>query len=92
LHIYSGELGSKKTPWVLGHEAIGIVTAVGSAVDVFKVGDKVVVPDTPSSGELEVEDSSTLFGNLTGGIYGFGEDFGPGLGGCQGKELLWQLE
>ncbi|PVH97459.1 GroES-like protein [Periconia macrospinosa] len=64
LHIYSGELGSSTTPWILGHEGIGIVTAVGSAVDVFKVGDKVVVPDAPSSGELEVEGSASLYSNI----------------------------
>lgn len=52
LHIYSGELGSKKTPWILGREAIGIISAVGSAVDAFKIGDKVVVPDAPDAGEL----------------------------------------
>jgi threonine dehydrogenase-like Zn-dependent dehydrogenase len=87
LHIYSGELGSAKIPWILGHEAIGIVTAVGGAVDVFKIGDKVVVPDAPSSGELKMEESTRLFGNIQGGFYGFGEDMGPGLGGCQGTKV-----
>ena len=87
LHIYSGELGSTQTPWTLGHEAIGIVTAVGSAVDISKVGDKVVVPDAPSSEELRIEESTSLFGNIQGGFYGFGEDLGSGLGGCQGMKV-----
>jgi threonine dehydrogenase-like Zn-dependent dehydrogenase len=68
LQIHNGELSSTKDPWILGHEAIGIVIAVGSAVDVFKFGDRVVVPDAPSSGELRIEKSTSLFGNTQGGF------------------------
>lgn len=63
-HTYSGKLGRKKTPWILGHEAIGIVSVVGSAVDAFKIGDIVVVPDAPGLGELRIQESTSRFGNI----------------------------
>jgi threonine dehydrogenase-like Zn-dependent dehydrogenase len=42
LHIYSG--GIPTSPMVLGHEFMGIVEEVGSAVKNLKTGDRVVVP------------------------------------------------
>ncbi len=43
LHIYSGGLPQPR-PMVLGHEFMGIVEEVGSAVKNLKKGDRVVVP------------------------------------------------
>ena len=43
LHIYNGLIPQPK-PLVLGHEFMGIVEQVGSAVTKLKVGDRVVVP------------------------------------------------
>jgi threonine dehydrogenase-like Zn-dependent dehydrogenase len=43
LHIYSGGFPQLR-PMVLGHEFMGIVEEVGSAVTQFKEGDRVVVP------------------------------------------------
>ena len=90
LHTWHGELGSSQVPWIMGHEAIGIVTDVGGAVDTFKVGDKVVVADFPDPGNIVVESSQTQnpMSRVGAGIYGFGEDFGKGLGGCQGKDIV----
>jgi propanol-preferring alcohol dehydrogenase len=44
LHIVDGELARPKLPLVLGHEIVGEVAALGSAVDRFAVGDRVGVP------------------------------------------------
>lgn len=43
LHIYSGGLPQPR-PMVMGHEFMGIVEDVGSAVSKFKRGDRVIVP------------------------------------------------
>lgn len=43
LHIYNGFIPQPR-PMVLGHEFMGIVEAVGSAVTRIQVGDRVVVP------------------------------------------------
>ncbi|MCU1245117.1 MAG: alcohol dehydrogenase [Acidobacteria bacterium] len=43
LHILKGDLPAVPDGRILGHEAIGIIEQVGSAVSKFKVGDKVIV-------------------------------------------------
>ncbi|KAK3001269.1 hypothetical protein RJ639_020885 [Escallonia herrerae] len=43
LHFIKNDWGMSKYPLVPGHEAVGIVTEVGSKVQKFKVGDKVGV-------------------------------------------------
>lgn len=43
LHIYHGDIPDTKSGDVLGHEAIGIVEEVGSAVRRVKRGDRVVI-------------------------------------------------
>ena len=44
LHIYGGYGFSTDTHYCVGHEAVGEVVAVGSAVRRFAVGDRVLVP------------------------------------------------
>ena len=44
LHVVDGELTGGKLPIIPGHEIVGVVTAIGSAVTRFKVGDRVGVP------------------------------------------------
>ena len=43
LHIYEGRMG-EVTGMVIGHEPLGVVEAVGSAVVSIRKGDRVVVP------------------------------------------------
>ena len=43
LHILGGDVPACKPGTTLGHEGIGIVEEVGSAVNHFKVGDKVII-------------------------------------------------
>ncbi|KAF2475863.1 alcohol dehydrogenase GroES-like domain-containing protein [Lindgomyces ingoldianus] len=79
LHTYRGILGSTNPPWPLGHEAIGFVTEIGSAVQFVKVGDRVIVPDSPDDGHLNVDPSIASVIS-----FGFGSEFGN-LGGCQAE-------
>ena len=50
LHIYRGKIPGMETGDILGHEFMGIVEDVGSAVTRVKRGDRVVVPFTISCG------------------------------------------
>jgi len=51
LHLYNGYMPTMEEGDVLGHEPMGIVEEVGSAVTRLKPGDRVVVPFTISCGE-----------------------------------------
>jgi alcohol dehydrogenase, propanol-preferring len=44
LHIVDGELTQPKLPLVLGHQIVGVVDALGTAVDAFAEGDVIGVP------------------------------------------------
>ena len=44
LHILQGDVAAVTDGRVLGHEAVGTVTAVGDAVSSFRAGDRVLVP------------------------------------------------
>lgn len=79
LHTYHGIAGSKTPPWQLGHEGIGIVTAIGAAVQALKVGDRVIVPDGVDDGKLDMGPK----GLNDYPIFGFGGGFW-GLGGMSG--------
>lgn len=43
LHIYEGRMG-EPTDMVIGHEPVGVVEEVGSAISAVRPGDRVVVP------------------------------------------------
>jgi alcohol dehydrogenase, propanol-preferring len=44
LHVFDGDLTSPKLPLVLGHEIVGTVARLGSAVRGMRVGDRIGVP------------------------------------------------
>jgi len=44
LHILQGDVAAVTDGRILGHEAVGTVTAVGDAVTGFRAGDRVLVP------------------------------------------------
>jgi threonine dehydrogenase-like Zn-dependent dehydrogenase len=87
LHLYDGFVIGMKSGDILGHEFMGEVVAVGSAVRKLKVGDKVVVPFTIICGECEQcrrgyfsvcettnrekENGEKAFGHSTAGLYGY---------------------
>ena len=74
LHTYHGILGSPDVPYLMGHEAIGVIHEVGKKVQKYQVNDHVVVPD------VQIVDS-TIY------IYGEGSSLGPSPGGCQCESL-----
>ncbi len=51
LHLYSGSMPTMEEGDIIGHEPMGIVVEVGSAVKKFKEGDRVVVPFVIACGE-----------------------------------------
>ncbi len=50
LHFIRGSVGGMRSGTILGHEAVGIVEALGSDVRNLQVGDRVVVPSTIACG------------------------------------------
>src|SRR5437868_9468570 len=50
LHMVRGTMAGMKAGTILGHEGVGIVEEVGSAVRNFKLGDRVVIASTIACG------------------------------------------
>jgi len=53
LHILKGDLPSCQPGRILGHEGVGIVESVGSAVTAFKAGDRVLISCVTACGKCE---------------------------------------
>src|SRR6202042_1688172 len=53
LHILHGDVAAVTEGRILGHEAVGTITAVGEAVKGFGVGDRVLVPAITKCGRCE---------------------------------------
>src|SRR6186997_1185846 len=51
LHLYDGYMPGMKSGDILGHEPMGVVVDVGSAVTKLKKGDRVVVPFVMACGD-----------------------------------------
>src|SRR2546430_2177950 len=51
VHGYDGSSGRRIPPIVMGHEAAGVIAAVGSAVENFSSGDRVTFDSTVYCGE-----------------------------------------
>ena len=50
LHILKGDVPAVTKGRILGHEGVGKITAVGSSVTNFKVGDRVIISCIKSCG------------------------------------------
>src|ERR1700733_8999975 len=53
LHIMKGDLPEVKDGRIIGHEGVGIVEEIGSAVSGFKKGDHVIISCVTSCGKCE---------------------------------------
>jgi threonine dehydrogenase-like Zn-dependent dehydrogenase len=97
LHLYNGLMPTMEKGDVLGHEPMGEVVEVGSAVTKLKVGDCVVVPFTISCGECffcqkgmfslcdisnpNAEVASKAMGQSPAGLFGYSHMLGGFAGG-----------
>ena len=97
LHLYNGLIPSLEKGDVLGHEFMGEVVEVGSAVKKLKVGDRVVVPFTIACGACTAcerqlfslcENSNPnawmaekLWGHSPSGLFGYSHMLGGYAGG-----------
>ena len=97
LHLYNGVIPSMRAGDVLGHEFMGEVVEVGSAVERVAVGDRVLVPFPISCGacffcergEFSLCDNSNpspekaeaAYGASPAGLYGYSHAYGGYAGG-----------
>jgi threonine dehydrogenase-like Zn-dependent dehydrogenase len=97
LHLYDGYIPTMKRGDILGHEFMGEIVEVGSAVQNLNQGDRVVVPFTIScgncfyckQGEFSLCDNSNpkgwisekMFGHACVGIFGYSHMMGGYAGG-----------
>jgi len=68
LHLFDGYMPSMKSGDVLGHEFMGEVVDVGSAVTKLTVGDRVVVPFNISCGQCFFCRKGLFSTKMDGGI------------------------
>jgi len=97
LHLYDGHMPSMQAGDILGHEFMGEVVALGSAVTNLAVGDRVIVPfaiacggcDYCRRGLTSACDNSNpnaaladaLYGSSGAGLFGYSHLFGGYAGG-----------
>lgn len=97
LHLYNGKIPTMKEGDILGHEFVGVVVELGSAVTNFSKGDRVIVPFPISCGDCwycqqglwALCDNSNpnsfmlekLYGDTGAGIYGYSHLYGGYSGG-----------
>jgi threonine dehydrogenase-like Zn-dependent dehydrogenase len=89
LHLYHGLVPDTRVGHTFGHEFVGVVEDIGSAVTTLKVGDRVLVPFNVFCGDCFFCDRE-LYGNChntnpqataAGGIYGYSHTTGGYDGG-----------
>ncbi len=97
LHLYHGVIPSMQSGDVLGHEFMGEVVEVGSAVPNLKRGDRVVVPFCIACGSCyfcqhgmtalcdnsnpNASAAEKLYGSSSAGLFGYSHIFGGYAGG-----------
>lgn len=97
LHIYDGFIPTMEKGDILGHEFMGEVVDLGSAVKNVKIGDRVLVPFTISCGNCffcnrdlwslcdnsnpNAEMAEKMMGHSPSGLFGYSHLFGGYAGG-----------
>lgn len=102
LHLMSGNMSGMQAGDIIGHEPMGIVEEVGSAVTKFKKGDRVVIPFTISCGHCyfcerqlwslcdesnpNAEEAAAIMGHSPAALFGYSHLLG-GFAGGQAEAL-----
>tara|TARA_R110002096_G_scaffold247781_4_gene440191 strand:+ start:870 stop:1916 length:1047 start_codon:yes stop_codon:yes gene_type:complete len=86
LHPYLGRETGLDVGTVMGHEFVGEVAEVGSAVQSLRVGDRVVSPFTTSCGACFYCKSGLTARCIHGELFGWVQD-GRGLHGAQAEQV-----
>ncbi|WP_010269207.1 zinc-dependent alcohol dehydrogenase [Paenibacillus senegalensis] len=90
LHIYNGEVPNMPEDFVIGHEPMGIVEAVGPDVVRVKKGDRVIIPFNVACGECwfckhelesQCDNTNDFLHGDTGAYFGYSETYGGYAGG-----------
>lgn len=77
LHILKGDVPEVKPGTVLGHEAVGVIEEVGSAVSTLRKGDRVLIPAITADGRCDFcrqgmyshcREGGWVFGHLIDGL------------------------
>jgi 2-desacetyl-2-hydroxyethyl bacteriochlorophyllide A dehydrogenase len=87
LHIYHGNVPFSPGE-LIGHEFVGVVEEVGSEVQRFKPGDRVVSAFYTSCGFCALCRKGWFSQCEHKGTFGFGEAYGGGLGGAQAEFVV----
>lgn len=85
LHVISGRFPGVEPGAVIGHEFVGDVIEVGSAVQRFKRGEHVMGSDFTACGRCRWCDRGDHWECAQRGVFGTGRSFGPMLGGAQAE-------
>jgi threonine dehydrogenase-like Zn-dependent dehydrogenase len=97
LHLYDGYVPTMMRGDILGHEFMGEIVEIGSAVKTLKIGDRVIVPFTIACGRCWFCEqgltslcdntnpnawmNEALLGYATSGLYGYSHMYGGYAGG-----------
>jgi threonine dehydrogenase-like Zn-dependent dehydrogenase len=97
LHLYDGYMPTMEKGDILGHEPMGDVVEVGSAITTFKAGDRIVVPFTIACGSCffcqkelysccdttnrDAEKAAKVMGHAPAGLFGYSHLTGHYPGG-----------
>src|ERR1700688_4105291 len=80
LHILKGDVPSCQPGRILGHEGVGVIDKVGSAVTTFKLGDRVLISCISACGKC-VYCRKLMYSHCTTG----GGILGNSIDGCQAE-------
>ncbi|MEO5819095.1 MAG: alcohol dehydrogenase catalytic domain-containing protein, partial [Vicinamibacteraceae bacterium] len=67
LHILKGDVPSATPGRILGHEGVGVIDSVGSAVTAFKTGDRVLISCVSACGKCDYCRKGMFSHCMTGG-------------------------
>jgi threonine dehydrogenase-like Zn-dependent dehydrogenase len=81
LHFYNARVAGFERGDVVGHEFMGTVAEIGSAVKNLKVGDRVVVPSLCDNSNPNAYLVEAAYGYSAAALYGYSHLFGGYAGG-----------